>query len=137
MIKENELRIGNWVYFNDMIISVDAISEEKVRFKNSKGTFFVDPEELEPIPLTTEILDKCYALPNEVKNCKIIVVNENTGICFYPVNQIYHGTVSLVTVINNEGESVDRTEIEIPVRHLHKLQNFFFAYTGEELEIKD
>ena len=66
MIKDNELMIGDWVLTLDathkekVFAQVDAIEEGKrsILVTRECSNWFVDIDWIEPIPLTTEILEK-------------------------------------------------------------------------------
>jgi hypothetical protein len=113
MIKVNELRIGNRVYCEGREIIVDAISEEKIRFKNTKGTFYVDPENINPISLTTEKLENCgFKLDGggkfELNNVEIWNINNKLNCALNPY-------------------------LWVTLYSLHQLQNLYFALTGKKL----
>lgn len=72
MINANELRIGNWVSVKGKIIKVQAVDidginpDHRIQFSYSNVSidtqydgFFTTTLIIEPIPLTTEILEKC------------------------------------------------------------------------------
>src|SRR5690348_942510 len=113
MIKANKLRIGNLFEVYDNVNRVDAVSEEKIRFKNSKGTFYVDPENINPIPLTPEILERCK-LGDEIS--------------LYPYANSGFGI---------QIEGFTDQGINVSIKYLHQLQNAYFVLMDEELEIKE
>ena len=129
MIDPKELRIGNlFEVYDNLFNRVDAISAEKIRFKNSKGTFYIAPENINPIPLTPEILERCgfedtsggyRATGSEVVFSKLI--NQSVKIDLWE----QWPTGYSLPYYGNKLES------------LHQLQNLYFALTGEELEIKE
>ena len=106
-----ELRIGNYV--NHV---------HKGNFKILKSHFaslminFIDP-----IPLTEDILLKCGFV--EVSN-------------YHPEGKTYKlkdfETTEFYPYISYKGERIGNEYI----KHLHQLQNLFFALTGEELNIE-
>ncbi|KGE14598.1 hypothetical protein [Sphingobacterium deserti] len=122
MIQANDLRIGNFVHSveigNEVIIN--SISDEGITFKNCVTFDYPTFEDITPIPLTEEILFKCGF--------------------FYDIDSDTY-KISDCTL------QIDMSDFEIPdaivfgeslryVRHLHQLQNLFFALTGKELEVK-
>jgi hypothetical protein len=138
MIKANELRIGNLVYetsimdeptFDDSCIfqigvinAVDGI----VRDKDDNISQF---EYLYPIPLTPEILEKC-------------------GFNIDGNGSWIHESSSLVNDFALEYDksekhnfiptiSMGEYSVGIDIKFVHQLQNKYFAWYGEELEIKD
>lgn len=125
-----ELRIGNWVSnIHNIPMIVKAISENTVYvdFKgNAEGLFEFDKQEpFKPIPLTKEILLKCGF---ELKG---IIFRINNGLAnqfnvnYSPSRNIYYYDSSRYGIY---------TEVEI--KHLHQLQNLYFALTNEELNIQ-
>ena len=105
----NELRIGNWV------------KEEDGRFVYIHDTLGIDHHsQFHPIPLTPEILEKAGFEKDEDFEGR-----------FHHVNKI-------VTVEFEDGiiRWMDNTYIyHQEIKHLHKLQNLYFAIIGDELEI--
>ena len=63
MINTNELMIGNLVYYKDNPIEVGGITENSICFfENNVGVrkgILLKPNEIEPIPITEELLEKC------------------------------------------------------------------------------
>ena len=120
MIKETELRIGNlFEVYNNLFNRVDAISAEKIRFKNSKGTFYVDPESANPIPLTPEILERCnFENGFHVTYNKDSYKEHGRGVFWFQRKEGYGSPVTKQVV------------------YLHKLQNLYYDHADCELEIK-
>jgi hypothetical protein len=127
MIQANELRIGNWV--DDSRCFLYKI--QKYHFENT------DFDITMPIPLTTEILDKCG-----------FVMLHHLG-KLQPTLQIdssleFHwreGVLFATYTEENCDESIDLGcfIIERPLRqikYLHQLQNYIYFETGEELNFK-
>ena len=133
-----ELRFGNYVSFTDpsgetinMIVGgvmpdeillwfpPNVSSGDKVEVSNGitiRG--WQDGPEINPIPLTKELLLKCGF---EEEFGGIIYYNRNQGIEFNFSN-------GWCTASRGEYDIVD-------VQYLHQLQNLYFALTGEELEV--
>ena len=107
MIQVNELRIGNYVYYadNKTVLKVD-------------GGHICYPSKMHPIPLTEEILLKCG-----FEQTSIISIFEKDEF----------------TLENwDDNEFIFRWNdftISVGLKHLHKLQNIYFALKNEELEI--
>ena len=129
MIKANELRIGNFVTAircdNSQIIDqVKQLHESYVMTK-------FDWDKVEPIPLDEEWLLKFGFKKSFSKFDDGFEINEmilnNTydkdcdGWCFYDGN---------VACCNN-------MNYKNPIKHVHQLQNLYFALTGEELTTKN
>lgn len=121
MIKPNEIRIANW--FNLLVKDVKGNVQTKLPFKVKDGAHIdkllqLENQEdyFEPIPLTPEILEKCgFGSGSEIK-CD------------------YHDMV--IEIINGEvWLSTDDFRQVCLLEWLHKFQNIYFDFTGEELNI--
>jgi len=112
-MKANELRIGNWVHSGltdtDFIIDAHDIRNISAGFDNGKT---------QPILLTEEWLLK---FGFEFNNLNETYFFEKFSFRLYlRENELYH---------NWMGGNVF-------IKHVHQLQNLYFALTGEELKIK-
>lgn len=123
MIPANELRIGNWVKFNNASMQVEA-SDILAFDKN-----YLSQKLLYPIPLTPELLEKAG-------------FRKYVG-CYQLVKQGVFGDHLAIYYIPNKGVVIDvgdqdaSAEKPLPhIQHLHQLQNLIFALSGTELEIK-
>lgn len=119
MIKNNELRIGNWIYIGELIGQVNTDS-------------FKTTEMFDPIPLTAEVLEKCGFDKHEGKWYKSFY-RENDELLSQvfvgrlkedPKDMYYYGFSSPIMSVNINN-----------VYSLHQLQNIFFALTGTELTV--
>jgi hypothetical protein len=119
MIKANELRIGNWVYYNgdgtpfkvltieDGGMSVESVDEET----------WIEYDQFSPIDLTPEILEKAgFAVPDGYQDT--VLYNNGLMIDFHL------------------GEYKVREHSKAPCKYLHQLQNLYYALTGQELIIE-
>jgi len=137
MINANELRIGNWVNFtgngNDNFIVVKELWKRELvsDYMGNELCLFYTEDDLRPIPLTPEILEKCGFEKHDTENCLFIYLHK------------HELDVDKITVSNNDGI----VRIEIPgrrdscmlqphIKYLHQLQNLIHALTQTELEIK-
>lgn len=128
-MKTSELRIGNWVIYEATTRIITSIGEYDVLHylangKNKSDMYASPISQISPIPLTPEILEK--------------VGFEYDGIAY---NLRFYTNMDLTLVTYNEdgmhywlkyyyGPAMPH------IRHLHQLQNLYFALTGEELDIK-
>jgi len=122
MIKANELRIGNKVAMGVHICTINSIhlvpGIDEVHYRVSGFVKFdqyaVYDYQVDPIPLTPEILDRCGFKKTKFK----WRIDEGDAFYLYGSNGFYAPFV-------------------MPeIKYLHQLQNIYYAMTGEELEYK-
>jgi hypothetical protein len=123
----NELRIGNLVMMGTRtIVQINQLRGSEV-FTNTKVALIESAiNDIKPIPLTPEILEKCgfeapdYRFPNH---------------SFYSLQNWLEvsGEVrqSIWLLYANDDEYRTGTEFQ----YLHQLQNLYFALTGTELTV--
>jgi len=136
-MNHKELRIGNYVLFNETQDIVYAIKNSGIDFFRGKKTKGVITqgyihEAIKPIPLTEEWLlkfgfdsqEKGYNYLTIGKSALYIYINNNgeTGICIEDLNED----------LTEEQE----LSFSIKIQFVHQLQNLYFALTNEELTIK-
>jgi hypothetical protein len=120
MILSNELRIGNLVYNrHGEIHEVRENTFQLFRYPTMDG----DPAKLKGIPLTPEILEKAGFGINYLTTG---AWNAQKGLYFLLSNFEFHIQKSYY---ENQFIAVKN------IKHLHQLQNLYFALTGEELQI--
>ena len=117
MIKANELRIGNWVQWNGPSHTEKALvscisSEELVFLCGDSGLI----NEIEPIPLTEKWLIKFGF--------------EKTSLHYFKKN-------NLILIVEDDCYETYLGSIMVIIKHVHQLQNLYFALIWEELEIKE
>ncbi len=111
-MKANELRIGNWVSTN----KIQKVTIETLEFLSNDK---FNHENVTPIPLTEEWLLK-FGLNEFVEGFWQITIGVDK-FC-----------------INKEGAGYKLSFMNYGIiKHVHQLQNLYFALTGEELTIKD
>lgn len=137
MIDVRELRIGN--FFKISVCDnfrVDEIYKKEDRFyyvKNNIGYnesyLYGVVEDLQPIPITEEMLMKCGM--NECEDASIVRYVCRNG--KFKMNIMLYELKKYIICINNveSGEQVCSRE----VKYLHQLQNIYFDFTGKELEV--
>src|SRR5690606_11922520 len=123
MIQANELMLGNFVDTPDGTVKITAIRYEKVAVirKTEKGNFAVYSESLDdiqPIPLTEEILLKCGFERSEYNDYR------------HPI------LIGTLTIYEGVAELHISDLYSVWVNNLHQLQNLYFDLCGEELEVK-
>ena len=116
-IQAKDLREGNYV-FED----VDEVKVSAMRiavYNYAKGL-------IKPIPLTEEWLLKFgWGADSDFDNTYINNVGLKNEVMFYD-------TDNKVFLIETERDTIELSHI----KHVHQLQNLYFALTGEELTIK-
>lgn len=125
MINANELRIGNWVRYGNRLFQIEAISRSLPCLNTDEfGIGVVDWNNINPIPLTPEILEKCGLKNGNSELDRNVFYSTNKHLAQFSVNisgsfGIYVGVFIALRSVHLE--------------HLHQLQNLYFALTGEEL----
>jgi hypothetical protein len=120
-MKASELRIGNYVYFNDQLEQIDLDSFHGI------GTFYCI-NSYSAIPLTEEWLVKFGLSSSFTSNPQNFPASKQFEYKGFKVHQPI--------------EDVDQFIFEpiiddyIEIKHVHQLQNLYFALTGQELELK-
>lgn len=125
-MKTNELRLGNWVEFEDggFPMQVVAIYDDSIclDFEGNNGDVWEeDGKDIAGIQLTDEILLGCSDIIKKIGYFVFGVLNKNMEL-----QPIRGGGYNLFFA----GRYIH------PIRFVHELQNIYFALTGEELMIK-
>lgn len=110
-MKANELRIGNWINDNGYNSIIGVIDSHYHAIQISGSPRMIALETIEPIPLTEE-----WLLKFEIK-----------------IGNYYNTNGISTTTLATKFFFVECTEVDI--KHVHSLQNLYFALTGEELTI--
>lgn len=122
-LKASDLRIGNYVKFGKLFKKVVEISQDGFYVLDKDGTTLKSTwADLQPIPLTEDILLKCgfqKISTNYEKGFLLLWGNLKTGTIDFVLIEP-HSNIRHVTALS----------------YLHQLQNLYFALTNEELEIK-
>ncbi|WP_448607605.1 hypothetical protein [Paenimyroides ceti] len=142
-MKAEELRIGNYVYYNGKIIAVTPYAIKELYYiGDSHANSSVDKRCYKPIPLSEEILLKCRAIkfPNKIftntfelrlkRNKNIIISDLET-----PNFMVFLAEYDFENRKIEETVNVHNWDFEKNM-YLHQLQNLYYALTGKELEIK-
>lgn len=123
MIQANELRIGNYIVFNedDAISKVIGIHTDidGVDVQLNDEETYIELRQFSGIELTEEILLKCgFKKKSYLYNLKNYHIDLTNGFFFIGNDHASSGNVDAF------------------IKHLHQLQNLYFALTGKELEVK-
>ena len=123
-MKSNELRIGNWVYWDgEMIINAHNIAE--IDYFQRAG----NPLDVKGIPLTEEWLIR-FGFEGDKYSPSVHFKKE------YKTSIGPLGVINLVWDKNGYNMWYQQLNAE-PLRYAHQLQNLFFALTSEELKTKE
>ena len=120
MIKANELRIGNWVLFdNDSTqFKVADISKGGIGVENPDEETWIELDQFSGIPLTPEILEACGV--------------ESTG--NMALRKFWKlGNLTFELCADERIAIYFKDELLCFINYLHQLQNIFFSVWGEEL----
>lgn len=142
MIQSNELRIGNlvWEPYGGYYKVFGIKPNKNITISKNERTLKVDfkQKELEPIPLSEEVLLKCAQLSKETENDlygKTFLI-KNTNFILRRVNfsvpiteKEDYGFALELSDEENWVKIVDR------INHLHHLQNIVKDLTNQELTI--
>jgi hypothetical protein len=115
-MKATELRIGNYyLAFGVDLKQVETLTKDKILI------------DFQPIPLTEEWLEK-FGFYSKYKSC-----NNMWNILGFDIQQISDE--------DDDGNKIPQEQVfyyqyRYDIKHVHQLQNLYFALTGEELTIK-
>lgn len=135
MIKENEIKVGNWFQHNEKWCyrrdshnsgnGKPFVFQWEARDWYALGECTLSLEDIEPIELTPEILEKC-GFKYETKDKNHFVKDQGKQLYV----SIYLGDGDYQPQICDDGIMSITLQ---PILYLHQLQNLYFALTGEEL----
>ena len=140
MIDAKELRIGNWIIFKGyrkQIISIREWAAERgiylIDLGDTREEMGIRTIDIHPIPLTTEILEKCgFKLCANYSDNDYTVYYDNDVDLFLTLNWRDRETGFNPQKPNYEGEL---ESFGIEIKYLHQLQNLYYALTQKELEV--
>ena len=125
MINANELRIGNYIYWDVPEKNNIPHNVFGIRKNGQIHTIPISlgklPTDYLPIPLTPEILEKIFGYKD--------AYDYYFGVFNFKVS---FGGNGLLFFYSHDYKHKGR---QIAIKYLHQLQNLIFAFTGEELEI--
>jgi len=134
-MKSTELRIGNYIQVNNgsnytgigTVATMSNTGEENdVAYYDDNGLYeYTDLRLFEPIPLTEDWLLKFGFEREKTDNYMYKIIEDETRFAVY-----LNGDFML-------GYSYEWGGKDKCLKHVHQLQNLYFALTGEELTIKE
>lgn len=136
MIKATELRIGNKIKVSDDIVDVTDVCDDgtigtTAYFDGQMGCCDCTDEMANGIPLTSKIIKRCG-----------FVECEGMSGGHWRFWRLENGW-SVAECLKDEKSVGGKKGVfywgdnNIPIIHLHRLQNIYYALTGEELTIKE
>lgn len=126
MLNTRELRIGNWVMTDKPEQAVDVLCDSLSTTTHKCMTM----DSLSPIDLTPDVLRKCgFEDKNALK--ELLLSCPTGGVLTY---QCYEGVHGVVYERDWEDDLIEPHDLFIT--SLHRLQNFYYAVTGEELNFQ-
>jgi len=116
MIDARELRINNLVEYLGETKKVLGFDDETVYLKNTVSVFYIELYEIYPIPLTEEWLLKFGFLKTNGYGFKMFGnwLQKEDDVYWYNVNGNF-----------------------VEIKHVHQLQNLYFALTKKELVLQE
>lgn len=130
MIASNELRKGNYVLYNNKFCYVSQVLWDRLEVCcNQEGDEQYTEcqyEEISPITLTVEVLEKCHLAKHERFHYSNVFVSEKSN---FTINQL-RDNLEISFGVSSNPAIVAKGNIS-----LHQLQNLYFALLNEELQV--
>ncbi len=124
-MKINELRIGNWVKYDNLLCKVVEIYSEDIYCYDQFGEELHNIEYIQPIELTEEVLLK-IEFKKFVKRF-IMILNG------YRIDYDIDKTLRIYKI---HTDCCFVKDLEIKCEYVHELQNAYYCLTNEELEVE-
>lgn len=122
-MKNNELRIGNWVFWDEP--NTGEIEISRIDSQDFK-LIEIHESDYNPIPITPEILEKAGFDIYDKNGIKYILL-EKSLLSFIVISGY---------LILSYWDGKKFVDMQTRVQFVHQLQNLYFALTGEELPIE-
>jgi hypothetical protein len=122
-MKATEFRIGNIVYVKGKVDELNGIADNDY-YSTGYGHGVWD-NDIEPIPLTEEWLLKFgfEKITHAVRSYSYHICDKNERYWFFRISGQFGTITREITCV-----------LSYEIKHVHQLQNLYFALTGEELE---
>ena len=134
-MRVSELQIGDYVNYRGQVIKVTSLYDKggsnEVGWSN-KESVWVNADNVEPIPLTPEILEKNGFEKQWQDNYEYFNDDENLNIIFHPKSSNYtNGAYDYIDI-----EKGCLTINEMPISFVHELQHTLrLCETDKEIEL--
>ena len=129
-MKNNELRIGNYVQHNDEIIKVEQITKRKIGYHRNgdkSRMHYLKYSEIKPIEITEDLL-----LKNGFKKKFNLWFSQD---CF-----VYNDNEVILRQSFDDGSwyaMIVYLELDMfSINYIHKLQNAYYIFTKKELHLQ-
>ena len=137
MIKPEDLRIGNWIEYDNRYFQIECVSVHFPYLKTAEfGAGVVDWSNMNGIPLAEKVLLDCGF--DQISDTNIYVISmHKIGINKLKSLAVYIDENSYTAAIVDYYTGVEKTDLlHMDYQHLHELQNLFYSLTKTELIIK-
>ena len=135
-MKPQELRIGNLVNYNGKVVKVEQITKHKIGYHtkpNETRMNYARLCEIEPIPITEELLTKIgFILPEHKEFYIMCCINGKDN----SIRLTKYFNLWNAEIFASHPEVVMLECTILGLRFVHELQNAYYLITGKELEIK-
>ena len=138
-MKANDLRIGNWVKYEDKLVQVVQLSSLMILCQRDENQFLVNcaPKVFDPIELTEEVLLKIGFKKNKYDWWKYFPGRENEISILMTDNYTIIEYANLFHCPEDVTEVNYNSRLEFPRRiYIHELQNAYFLISNQEMEIE-
>lgn len=131
-MKANDLRIGNWIRYEDKLVQVVQLSSLMILCQRDENQFLVnhEPEIFQPIELTEDILIKIGFKKNIIYGSTIeyLPINNDLVSVFCTKEK---QNIKIQIVCENATETIVKY-----IKYIHQLQNAYYCLTGQELKVE-
>ena len=125
-LKCTDLRIGNYLKYNNKIVRVFELHPRYIGFDNEENFVVGDnPEYFDPIELTEEVLLKIGFKKDP------IITQYNKEIDDFLISYIDGVNGCLLSIQGKKSQFY-----KYDIKYLHELQNAYFLLTNQEMEIE-
>lgn len=130
-LKCTDLRIGNYLKYDDEIIQVSKLCKNYVEFYDKYDLLIGDnPKYFQPIELTEEVLLKIGFKKNIIYGSVIeyFPIDDNLA-RIYCTKEKQNFKIQIVR------KNITETIVKY-IKYLHQLQNAYYCLTGQELDVE-